>query len=262
MRAADTSRNATGNQPVSRQDIRFLKETHGVQLFIPGAFNGIRTYDAIAETMRNILVEDRLIASYIAHTQPGRGVQDVLDSYQVIGESNWRQCRFIAIDAEWPNNSVDNLIAAADKVLTLGQRPILYTAAWCWRAYFDNADFPELLKHLWNAYYDNDPDYDFHRFPFGSDNAVLVGEQYQNSTIFGSYAWDLNEFDDAWVNAGPGTSNGLVALLQAWKDDMADSISGAASLHEDGIAPDRLGLYGIRQTQKAQNWAKILKGGK
>lgn len=271
---ADTSRYATGNLTVPTSMLEHLRATKKVELFIPGAWHGAEGYDSVGPSLRNARNLGMRSATYVAHTQRGHGADDVLQAYQRIGETEWRSLSFVALDMEWgtPGTNpavanMDDLLAGIDKCLTLNARPCLYTAAWWWKGHFGNPNIPVGLP-VWNAFYDNDPDYDFASYPYGGPGVKLIGEQHTNSTSISapggpSMSFDFNAFEKDWIDAFPVTTpNGLALLAKAWQDDMADTIKQAAALHAGGINPVALALFGFRQQDKAQAWAKLIGGPK
>jgi hypothetical protein len=89
----------------------------------------------------------------------------------------------------------------------------------------DSQDFSDLP--LWNAFYDNDPDLDFARFPYGGWTAPLL-EQYGNTQVFCGQSVDLNvineEEDDMGMTAAERAEmdamQAQIELLKgyAWRD--------------------------------------------
>jgi len=266
--AADTSRFATGNKVIEDSTLLMLKGQHSVELLWPGAWHGASGYDAIQPTLKLARELDMLTGTYVAHTQRHAGANDVVEAYKRIGEVEWSKLQFVALDMEYGDPTTDptvanmeDLLAGKDKVLSLGQRPVLYTANWWWKGHFENPDIP-LGLGLINAFYDNDPDFDFASFPYGGPDVTLVGEQFTNTTDVDGVGFDFSSLTREWVMDGPPAANGLAALAKAWGIDMEDSIRGGVALHQGPIHPLALALYSIRQGQKAHNWELVLKGGK
>lgn len=267
---ADTSRYATGNLPVPSSILGRLRADRNVDLIIPGAWHGAMGYDGARETMMRARAMSFRTATYIALTRAGKGASDVVDAYKLLGETEWRNMSFAAIDMEYGTPGEDSsvaqmndLLAAVDKVISLNSRPILYSAAWWWKGHFGNPLIPVGLP-LWNAYYDNDPDFDFLKTPYGGPGVRVVGEQYTNSTavtaVGATMSFDFNAFDREWVESFPLKDAGaaLVALRKAWETDMADTAKGASDLLKGPISPSNLGVFGLYNVRKAQNWAKLL----
>ena len=256
MKAIDFSRFSTGDKAVTM----FPTDC---ELIIPGAWHGAVGYTGVSETLREARLRGKKTATYTALNQHNTGTFAVDTAFELVGPTNWAALSFVALDMETDGLTMQHLLDARDRVLALGQRPALYTAYWWWVGHFGNPPIPTGLP-LWNAYYDNDPDYDFHRLPYGGPGVQLIGEQYTNTTPMpgAGYSVDYNGFTDAWVNAGPGAENGLLLLRKAWEEDMADTVKGAAALHQGPIFPEALGLFGLRNVEKAQNWAKLIAGGK
>jgi|FLYL01.1.fsa_nt_gi hypothetical protein len=264
--AADTSKFATNNQPVPDEVIEELKRVYRVKLLWPGAWHGVSGYDAVAETLRRARNHGLMTGTYVALTRRGTAVEDVNAAHRLIGDEEWSKLSFVAIDMEWGNPKSDSSVAglddlkkAAQRIIELRQRPALYTARWWWVDRLGNPTIPDDLP-LINAFYDQNPDIDFHSNRYGGSNVRLVGEQYTGSTRVKGVDFDFSVFDADWLAIGPASgAEGLRILQKAWQEDMADTIRGAVSLYQMGINPAALALFGIYQTDKAKRWSSLIR---
>ena len=267
MRAIDISRQSTG-RALTIDECHKVKED-GNDILIVGLFDGATVNPYARETLENAQQVDGLYTAVYIALAPGYEGRLAVDRLSVLSFPTIDKLNFVSIDCELDNITLEQINSALVRVVGgYKQRPVIYSAYWYWMSRFNNPTVygaSGLKIPLWNAYYDNDPDYDFSKLPFGGwTYELLVGEQYQGTTTYpGSdpaFDVDYSEFKEEWIEAGPGSLNGLQQLAQAWHDDMSDTIKGAAALH-NGV-PTSIGLatYGQAQEAKAQRWATILGG--
>lgn len=115
----------------------------------------------------------------------------------------WPQLSFLALDIEVDGTTTAAIREAVERTQQLGQRPVIYTAHWFWHGRLGNpggfTDVP-----LWNAYYDDDPDMDFGRLPYGGwTTDQVVGEQYSRTKHLFGVEVDLNWFADWFFPSAP-----------------------------------------------------------
>lgn len=112
----------------------------------------------------------------------------------------WGSLYQVQVDVEIPGVREVDIYNAVVPLEGMGKRPCIYSANWFWKGVLGNPTWPWLKSYpLWNAYYDDDPDYDFWRAPYGPwDMGDLIGEQYTGTTRLAGVDVDLNEFKDSF----------------------------------------------------------------
>lgn len=258
MKAIDYSAFSTGRKAVpvaTFQKIRSMFPSGDMLLNIPGGWHGQSGYLQARQSIVN--ARDAGFTRHATYTAinmlPGR--TSVERAQQAVG-NEWENLSFIGIDVELATTP-DIIREACETAQKMGVRPVIYTAKWAWNQFMaDTTDFKDLP--LWNAFYDNDPDIDFPRFPFGGwVLEKLCGEQYTNTTNIDGNGFDFNWFSDAFVDE-VAEPPGLPALVQAWKDDMAGLAVNAASLIHTPFDAVRLALHAIYTARRTEAWKALL----
>jgi len=154
-----------------------------------------------------------VLATYVA-LSPGLTGATVVETGRQQCGPHWDKLAFVAVDCELNGITVAQIKQAVERVGALGQRPVIYTAHWWWVGHFgDKQDF----KHvpLWNAYYDQQPDVDFAKLPYGGWTLdKVIGEQYAGSVQVDGVTVDRNSFRKDFVvpQPVPTDSQRLTAL--------------------------------------------------
>jgi hypothetical protein len=186
------------------------------------------------------------------------GRESVERAQQFIG-NEWDNLAFIGIDVELPT-TVAIIRDACETAIRMNVTPFLYTAHWAWHQFMTNTqEFGNVP--LWNAFYDHNPDFDFGHYPFGGWSlARVAGEQYTNTTQVGGFGFDFNEFRNEAIVPVPDTPGvpPLVALVEAWKSDMANLAVNAADLIHTPLNTTRLALHSIYTSRRTEAWKVII----
>lgn len=266
MKILDVSRQSTGFAITEDQFRRAKADGYGG--VIVGLHDGVLANPYAGETLANARRAGLLTGGYAALAAVGPAAHNpglvIGGARDAAGQTEWAMLSFVSVDCELDGITTDDVRTATNLVLTLRQRPVIYTAYWWWVGHFGNpTNFSDLP--LWCAFYDGDPDYDFPAKPFGGWT-VDIGEQYLGTQTFSyggqEFGADINVFRDDFVNSGPGSQAGLVALKAAWDSDIENSIRAIATIHQGPISPYALALYAIDTGTKAHNWARIVGPGK
>lgn len=263
MKAIDYSRFSTGNQPVpvaTFQKIRSLFAGNDMLLNIPGAWHGGIGYDGARQSIVNGRNAGFVhAATYTAiNTLPGR---IAVEKAQAHVGNEWDNLAFIGIDVEL--NTTPAIIAdACATAQQMGVRPVVYTAHWAWHQFMQNRQ-DSFGCALWNAFYDNNPDFDFANYPFGTWTlADVAGEQYTNTTHVDGLGFDFNQFRDDFIVVPPPppipAPHPLALLVEAWKTDMADIAVNAASLIHTPLDTTRLALHSIFTSRRTSAWKALI----
>lgn len=179
----------------SRSWWRELK-ADGWELAIVGSWHGLSANEHVAINLANARAAGLKIATYVAlNNRPGDAAVRMAKS--LIGGVLWDSLSFVAIDCEVDGITNSIIEDAIQEVGKLKQRPIIYTAHWWWVGHYgDEQGFSHIP--LWNAFYDQDPDIDFSRRPYGGWSDV-VGEQYTGTTQLLGIGVDKNTFRREFV---------------------------------------------------------------
>lgn len=184
----------------------------GYEVAIIGLFHG-QTANRYANRQCFAAKEAGMITAgyiYLAPWTGKSGEEQVLVGLDTVGELLAKEMCFVAIDCECDGITKEMIWQAVDTVRAKGLRAIIYTARWWWKDHFgDPHDFAGVP--LWSAYYDNDPDLDFPKMPYGNWEPTLhvgvraaqttgiMGEQYQGTTYICGINCDLNWFDERFI---------------------------------------------------------------
>jgi len=209
----------------------------GYEVAVIGLFHG-QTANRYANRQCFAAKEAGMITAgyiYLAPWTGKSGEEQVLVGLDTVGELLAKEMCFVAIDCECDGITKEMIWQAVDTVRAKGLRAIIYTARWWWKDHFgDPHDFAGVP--LWSAYYDNDPDLDFPKMPYGNweptlhigvraaQTAGIMGEQYQGTVYICGINCDLNWFDERFIREED--------------DDMAQSvyrIAGTDALYVRGF---------------------------
>jgi hypothetical protein len=259
VKSVDYSAFSTGWTAVPVATFQKIREVSGSDMLlnIPGGWHGAVDYPQARLSIINAREAGFTHhATYTAlNTLPGK---ISVEKAQAVVGNEWEHLSFIGIDVEL-ETTPDIVLDACHAAVAMGVRPVVYTAKWAWDQFMaGNLSFSDFW--LWNAFYDNDPDIDFARFPFGGWALDKVaGEQYTNTTTINGMGFDFNWFSDSFVTLAPAsTVPPLVQLVEAWKKDMADLAVNAADLIHTPFDVLRLALHTIYTDRRNIAWASLL----
>lgn len=123
----------------------------------------------------------------------------------------------VALDVELEGLRYDfHVEPGIEALVARGWRRLVYTSYNAWVNYLGNPTPPGGAA-LWNAFWDNDADYDFTRLPFGHDAFVLIGEQFTGGqNVNGQFA-DRNRFEDSFF-VPPSQPRWITGINQEFHD--------------------------------------------
>lgn len=150
---------------------------------------------AVAESnLMDAEAEGFTICGYI-NASPWYSADVSLDYARTNAGSAWNKLFMVALDVEIVGLTTDHVRAHLNYLKSLVPVTCIYTANWFWTGHLGNpTEFS--AEPLWNAFYDDDPDFDFSRFPYGGwTEDKLIGEQYGGTSINGVEV-DLNSFKE------------------------------------------------------------------
>ena len=182
----------------------------GAQALLAVPYGGPEVPVNACNNLRNMLETKVLPAGYIVVSDWLPGAASIDAGYAACPDV-WSQLLFVAIDIELPlTNPQQQILDAIARVRELGQSPVIYTSWWAWTTYVGYWAPPGVP--LWNAYWDDSPDVDYLKLPFGF--VVLVGEQYRGSdpdgddvcNDWGGVCVDLNVFHAGLLQSGFNSS--------------------------------------------------------
>lgn len=255
MRAFDTSRFATNNNPISVVTAQKLNQVF--DLAVIGAWHGTVGYDAAEASLLNCRENFMYIATYAALAANHDPVAAINECHARCG-AQWANLLFCAVDVELDGVTHDQIAAAVERIVALGQKPIIYTSKYKWQSILnDTPDFARLGVKLWDAKYDGSAALDdFISGAYGGWTwDTLLGHQYTNTTPFADISVDYNVFDDRLVQAIPSS---LVGLATAWATDMQDVTDNAQLLVHIPLNTTALALHSIYAANRARAWDALL----
>lgn len=137
-------------------------------------------------SLRNALENNLPVAGYIVVGSTRPGPEYINLGRQGVPDDIWSALKFVAVDVEVPGIQVTEIVRALDRLAVLGKQGIIYTNANTWRNYIVPKNDTHLAQSnikLWNASWDDDPDIDFSRLPFGGWSIEQVAiEQWSEGT--------------------------------------------------------------------------------
>lgn len=179
-----------------------------------------------------------IIASY-AVVYPGVPSAATIETAKRMCGSFWSELSFVAIDCETDGITESQIFGMEEALRRENQRPILYTAHWFWHGRFGNS---QAFRHLplWNAYYDQEPDIDFAKAPYGGWTLEdVVGEQYAGTTQLAGVTVDRNSFRADFVQPAPPPAAPEDVPTEALEGDMTAIITtgpGGGNWFTNGLA--------------------------
>lgn len=174
-----------------------------------------------------------ILLGYVAITARG-GASDVDRARAGVPDDLWARLVLTPIDVELPGIADATVRAAVERTAALGKRRCVYTSYGHWTgAQRNSTAFTDCL--LWNALYDNDPDTDFPRLPYGGwSPAQVVGEQWAKDQMVHGLLADRDTFvrellleeedrmySDAEIDAKVGAIVAQLAVLGRKLDDVS-----------------------------------------
>ena len=183
---------------VSEQEAKGLFAA-GVRVFAQCLWTAAEQPPPRVINLRNASKAGLLIIGYISVNGSRPGAWHVTQARAGVPDDLWGQLVLRPIDVELagiPNTTIDIALDrnAKEGGSWLGQRRAIYTSYGHWTGQQQNTQaFKDCL--LWNASWDNDPDIDFQRLPYGGWTLQqIVGEQWSGGVNVGGVFADRNSF--------------------------------------------------------------------
>lgn len=119
-----------------------------------------------------------IVCGYISTSAGRTGLSHVQAGYDSLANDVQRMLVLLAVDHELPGYPFGVVKAAVDACRNRGYPPLIYTSYNAWVNILGNPVMPSEWL-VWNAFWDNDADYDFERYPYGNVTIDrIIGEQY------------------------------------------------------------------------------------
>ena len=154
--------------------------------------------------LRNLVAAGFIVAGYVALRPESSGSIAIDRAYVGMPADLWARLHFVAVDVEIPSLTLNHVLQALSRLHTLGKHvEVVYTNYNTWHDHMGNPPGPS-QSMLWNASWDNDPDVDFLRLPFGGWTMErLCGEQYAGASVINGVEVDSNVFRKSFLPALP-----------------------------------------------------------
>ena len=127
------------------------------------------------------------------------GRQAVAEARRNMPMDVWKRLKFVAVDVEVNGIAVTQVLEALHEVERLGRTAVVYTSWNSWNTMIrprNSTLCAERGFRLWNAVWDNNPDIDFDRLPFGGwTRATVIGEQWSGGHQQCGQSVDSNTFE-------------------------------------------------------------------
>ena len=128
------------------------------------------------------------------------GRQAVAEARRDIPIGVWKHLKFVAVDVEVDGIAATEVLKALQEIERLGRTAVVYTSWNSWNTMIRPRNSTLIATkgyRLWNASWDNDPDIDFSRLPFGGwTRESVIGEQWSGGTIKCGQSVDQNTFEE------------------------------------------------------------------
>lgn len=182
-----------------------LLKSAGVQVLIQCLWTAAEQPAHRVTNLRTAMQAGLTIAGYASiNKTPGSGVEHMDKARDGVPDDIWASLKKVAVDVELQGIQVADVRAAVDRVQELGKPKDIYTSYNAWVNYVGN---PQTFTDcgLWNANWDEQPDFDFPRLRYGGWNDDQVwGEQWSGGTnVHGVHA-DRNQFRAEAFEVGAG----------------------------------------------------------
>jgi hypothetical protein len=168
----------------------------GVQVYTQCLWTGAVKPASRIASLRNAQGAGLKLIGYIS-VAPGRmsGREHVGVGRLGVPDDLWSALVKVPIDVELEGLEFErHVLEALDRVAELGKPRDVYTAHFAWAGFQGNPTRPAGVG-LWNAFWDEQPDVDFARFPFGGWSSDEVwGEQWSGGHVLEGQLVDRNTF--------------------------------------------------------------------
>jgi hypothetical protein len=191
---------------ITRSKFRSFRES-GFRVFIQDAWTGSPANSARMPVRKNL--EDARREGFVTgayfNASKTYGADAVDRGLELVGDEARHVGHFL-IDVELEGVTEAHIRGAVDRTRALGRRVAIYSASWFWAGRLGDPKW-EWLKGvpIWNAYYDQDPDVDFARRPWGPWTAAdVIAEQYAGTTRMFDAEVDLDTCRADWWGIDEG----------------------------------------------------------
>ena len=148
--------------------------------------------------LRNAETANIATAGYLLIAPGLTGKQCVAEARRGIPMDVWKRLKFVAIDIEVYGLNDHQVLEAWREVERLGKRAVIYTSYNVWTTMIVPNNSSLLAREgyaLWNASWDNRPDINFSRLPFGGwTRDQVIGEQWSGGTVICNQSVDQDTF--------------------------------------------------------------------
>ena len=175
-------------------EARRLKD-NGVQVYAQCLWTAAEQPEPRVRSLRNALNAGiPKLVGYISINRHHDGAWHVDRGREGVPDDIWNSLARVPIDVELSGLTLAHVNQALDRAAALGKPKDVYTNYNTWVNTLGNPTRPEGVG-LWNAIWDDNPDFDFPRLRFGGwQDGEVWGEQWSGGTnVFGQFA-DRNQF--------------------------------------------------------------------
>lgn len=181
--------------PLSESEAQALKGA-GVQVFAQCLWTGNQQPEPRVTNLRVASWAGFVLIGYISISTGRPGWQHVDAARQGVPEDIWNQLVKAPIDVELEGLTHADVISAHDRISSYGKSWDVYTNYNTWVNVLGNPTRRQGTG-LWNAYWNEHPDFNFPSLPFGGFNPLteVWGEQWSGGvTLPGGQFADRNQF--------------------------------------------------------------------
>lgn len=212
----------TSYDSVTLPEARRLREK-GIQVALQCLWTGIEQPPPRVTNLRNYIGAGMIVMGYVSlPTGATGGINHFYSAKSGVPDEIWNKLVRVVADVELPGITTTAIRDLVDTTSFHKKGKTIYTSYSKWREIGNPTGFSDC--DLMNAFWDNDPDKDFDRFPYGDFRSEkVISEQYTGGQdVFGVYA-DRNVWyttREALLgtegSAAVDAQTGLLRLKIAW----------------------------------------------
>lgn len=150
----------------------------GVRVAFQCLWTGVEAPRPREDNIRRLAAVGIIVCGYVSTSAGRTGLAHVQAGYDSLANDVQRMLVLVAVDHELLGYTFAVVKDAVDALRNRGYPSLVYTSYNAWVNIFANPTMPKDWL-VWNAFWDNDADYDFERYPYGGVTIDrIIGEQY------------------------------------------------------------------------------------
>lgn len=150
----------------------------GVRVVFQCIWTGRERPAPAEDNIRSLAAHGFIVCAYLSVSAGRTGLLHVQEGFDTLDPTVQKMLVHVAVDHELEGYPVSVVRDAVDALRNRGFQPLIYTSYNAWYNILGNPPIPRDWS-IWNAFWDNDSDFDFARYPYGgADPSQVIGEQF------------------------------------------------------------------------------------